>query len=143
MSAYIAQTDIEGRIPPDFLLQALDDNSDGAADTGVWDRVAEDACQAVDARLAQRYETPFSTTDPPTIVKAAAEVFALEILYLRRGVAATENPWTSQAETWRKKLDAIAMGHEPLTPDLQRAQPSANAITEPSKTTDSAGRTSV
>ena len=70
----------------------------------------------------------------PNVVLDCARVFAAELLYKRRGTADKENPWASQAKTLRDKLAAIVKGDEPLTPEIQRANPSVSVVTEPAKT---------
>ncbi len=127
---YIALTDLEGSVPPDFLVQALDDDRDGVIDA--WDAVCDQACEAVDGVLGSRFSVPFSPV--PAVVKRAARVFALEIVYLRRGIKGEDNPWTAQADDIRKQLTAISEGKTPLGPSIERAQPSVSVVTEPAKT---------
>jgi phage gp36-like protein len=134
---YVLQSEIEARLPADFLREALDDNNDGEADAGVWDKVAAAVAAEIDGILGQRFQVPFATV--PAVVKAAANVLALEMLYARRGTAADANPWTKQASDHRAKLNAIADGEQPLQPGTSRPAPSVSAITEAAKTTSSHG----
>lgn len=135
---YVLQSEIEADIPPTFLVEALDDDNDGQADAGLWDKVAESVATEIDGTLGQRFAVPFSSPIP-AIVKQAAKVFSLEKLYARRGTPEAQNPWAKQAAAFREKLTRIAKGEEPLTPEIQRAKPSVTAITEPAKTTSSTG----
>lgn len=130
---YVQQADVSVDIPPSFIVEALDDDGDGVADVGLWDQVAAAASTAVDSRLGQRYATPF-VSPIPAIVTEAARIFASEMLYNRRGVAKDKNPFTEAADALREKLDLIGQGKQPLTPAIQRQQPSASVITERSKT---------
>jgi phage gp36-like protein len=135
---YVLQSEIEADIPPAFLLEALDDDNDGAEDPGLWDKVAASVATEIDGTLGQRFTTPF--TDPiPALVKQAAKIFALEKLYARRGTPEAQNPWAKQAAAIREKLTMIATGDEPLTPEINRAKPSVTAVTEPAKTTSATG----
>jgi phage gp36-like protein len=135
---YVFQSEIEADIPPAFLVEALDDDNDGEADGGLWDKVAESVATEIDGTLGQRFTTPFS--DPiPALVKQAAKVFSLEKLYARRGTPEAQNPWAKQAATFREKLTKIANGEEPLTPEINRTKPSVTAVTEPAITTSSTG----
>ena len=136
--SYILQSDLEGAVPPDFLVQALDDNRDGVIDA--WDAVSAQACEAVDGVLGIRFAVPFSPA--PAVVKRAARVFALELVYLRRGVKGDDNPWTAQADDIRKQLKAIAAGEMPLGPTINRQQPSVSVVTEPARTSSAAGHLS-
>lgn len=130
--AYVALSDLNGKIPPQFIVQALDDDADGAIDTGIWDLIASQAGQAVDARLGQRYEVPFA--DPaPAIVKEAALIFAAEAVYARR-VGPEQNPWMGMGNAMRSKLDKIGAGEVPLTPEINRQKPSGVIVAEPSRT---------
>ena len=48
--AYISLDDLRGRIPEDFLIEALDDDGDGVIDA--WTDVEQGAADAVDAYLS-------------------------------------------------------------------------------------------
>lgn len=131
---YILKAEIEADIPPQFLLEALDDDNDGNEDAGLWDKIEASAAEAVDGVLGQRYAVPF-TAPLPAVVKNAARVFILEKLYARRGTKTEDNPWTSQANKLRAKLDLIADGEEPLTPGANKANQSVTVMKEAAKTT--------
>jgi phage gp36-like protein len=113
MGAYIEQSDVAGLIPADFLTEALDDNGDGAADSGIWDSALAAAQNEVDGRLGGLYTVPFSGTIP-AVVKAATQTLSLWLIYKRRGVADAANPWAELAMKWLDKLDKIGSGKEPL-----------------------------
>jgi phage gp36-like protein len=131
--AYIQLTDLKGKIPTDKLIQALDDNEDGAIDNDVWAQIQSDVQVEIDGFLGQRYATPF--IDPlPAVVKSAARVFAIEAVYERRNLLSEKSPERVAAQNTRKKLAAIAAGDEPLAPEQQRAKPSGVVISEKSKT---------
>jgi phage gp36-like protein len=138
MSNYVETTDLLGIIPTTHLNEALDDDGDGQPDTGVFDSVADTVSRDIDARLGQRYTTPFSYPYP-AVVTYAARMLALEALYARRGQKDDKNPYGKQADAQRAKLDAIGAGTQPLQPGQSRAEPSATAITVPSKTVPAAG----
>lgn len=129
---YVTQADL-AELPDDFLIEALDDDNDGAADSGAWDLVAAQAGEAVDAYLGARYEVPLESPYPP-LAKQAAKVFALEILYERRGQTGDKNPAKTRAEEYRRLLRDIAQGKVPLAPELNREKPSAAAITAAAQT---------
>lgn len=131
--AYFIQSEIESVIPPQFLLDALDDDGDGVADAGLFDRIADQASGEADAILGQRYATPFEAP-VPAIVAHAARLFACAIIYRRRGVSEEANPWAAPAKDMASKLGRIASGSEPLTPDADRAQDSVSVISETAKT---------
>ncbi len=138
---YVEQSDIEGRLPAAHLVEALDDDADGSADDGVWDKVAADASEAVDGYLSQRFEVPFA--DPPELVKLAAKLFALEIIYQRRGVPEDKNPFAAEAGRMRMKLERIAREQEPLisegVADAERRGAPVTVIGGPSKAVSSSG----
>lgn len=136
---YVLKSDITSRVPGVFLTQALDDDSDGIADAGVWDSIAVSAGDAVDGLLGGRFHIPFAEPLPP-IVTNAAQVFALEILYQRRGISPEQNPWAKQADDMRAMLRQIAKGAIPLAPDKKAANRPGTIIAEPSKTHDRQGR---
>lgn len=142
MSAYTDQSEIEAQLPPDFLVQALDDDNDGSADSGLLDQVIENASEEVDSLLGQRYTTPFVSPFPP-VVSTASRFFVLEMLYLRRGFHGEANPWTARADKIRERLSRIGKGEEPLSPDHDREKPSVSIISDDAKTHSSGGRISL
>lgn len=133
---YVQQADIVVDIPPDFLTQALDDNGDGVADTGLWDQIAQLVSDEIDAQIGVRYQVPLVpntgtyplTNGFPPIVVNAARVLACEKLYGRRSIGEGRNPWTSRANATRTQLAAIGAGNFPLDPAENRKDPSASVV---------------
>jgi len=137
--AYITQEKLKASVPPDFILGALDDDGDGVADAAVWDAIVEKVSEAIDSRLAPRYRVPLS--EPVlAIAKEAAQIFAAEALYLRRGLLKDANPWADQAKAMRERLERIGRGEERLESDVAPTAPGGAAITEPAGTYDKDGR---
>lgn len=141
MPDYVTMSEMNGSIPIAFLVQALDDDEDGSADTAAWTAVLGAVHKDIDGTLGVRFTVPFANPLPPVVSKAA-QLFAAERLYLCRGFAEDKNPWTKQANDMRDTLAKIAKGEVPLTPTTLRAAPSAGAITEQSKATSKRRQTS-
>jgi hypothetical protein len=139
--AYVELTDLHGLIAPQYLTEALDDNQDAVVDMGLWEKIAAQVGESIDGLLGQRLPVPFTYPYPP-LVTTAARVFAVEMLYARRGQA-EKCPVKDEAERLRKKLAAIGSGDEALTPDLQSKVAPAVIISEDAKTTSKKGRLSV
>lgn len=140
---YLMLSQLSAVLPPQFLVQALDDDGDGNADPGVWESVVAAVSTEIDGNLGSRFATPFANPIPAVVADAALKL-AAEALYLRRGFGSEEkpNPWAARAKEARARLAAIAAGDQPLTPDLGRQKPSASAITERAKATSKSGRLS-
>jgi len=139
--SYVEFNDLKGVIPEDFLIQSLDDDGDGVVDS--WTTVQRQACDAVDALLCGRYQTPFAEPTPK-IVTTAALNFAAEACYQRRGRIEDQNPFSSAAGRYRAQLQKIAKGDLPLTPEVTPADAEApTVISAPSKATSRRGRTPV
>lgn len=137
---YTTLDQVQAKLPMDFIIEALDDDKDGQIDAEVWDLVAADAADQVDARLGQRYATPFSLDALPAPAKSASLLFVLETLYQRRGYGTTENnPFLASARAARTELEAIGSGDKQLTPTAQRPRPSVAVFREPARTTSSQG----
>ena len=141
---YTTLDQVKSKLPHDFVTDALDDNKDGMIDTEVWQSVAEDAAQQVDARLGKRYAVPFDPKKIEAVVADASLIFILETLYLRRGYGIgygehANNPFISKADAARKELAAIGNGDTPLTPSAQQPQPSAMTFTDPARTSSRHG----
>jgi len=75
--AYITQLDLTGKIEARLITQALDDNGDGEADAGAWDRVYAGVESAINGALAARYETSESWT--PETIEATLKATAAEL----------------------------------------------------------------
>ena len=109
--SYCTQSQLETTIPAPILNDALDDDRDGAADTGVLANILAQADQAVDAFLSGISTVPFVA--PPAVVKEASYIFACELVYARRQVS-DKNPFTDRANFWRTRLQKIGNGELPL-----------------------------
>lgn len=108
--AYCSSTDITVLIPSHVLLQALDDDADGVADTGVLDSIIEAASNKVDALLQQTsgaLDTPYGQ-----IAVRAAICFACFMVYQRKGNMADgeRNPYESERKDYERLLTKIADG---------------------------------
>jgi hypothetical protein len=135
--AYITQNELKGLIPDEYLSQAMDDESAGAATDGVWASISAAVDEEIDGRLAASYATPIAPA--PKSLKAAAKSIALCLIYKRRGIANDQNPWVTDAEYWRKKLDEIGQGKQPLQYDSAKAAEPAVLISEAAKTHSASG----
>ena len=113
---YVNSAQIQTAIPAPHLNDACDDDHDGAADSGVLDAIISQACQAVDAFLAPRYEVPFTDPAPPAC-REAAFVFAAELVYDRRQVF-DKNPFKDRADDWRERLEKIGAGQGTIDASL-------------------------
>lgn len=140
---YVTMSQMNARLPAVFLVQALDDDRDGTADTGVWDAVATAVKEEIDGILGVRHTVPFSNPIPAAVT-AAAQILAAEALYNRRGFSGEEqNPYAALAKQHRATLAKIAAGEIPLSPEIKRAAPSASIVSEPSRASSRTGRTAV
>jgi len=138
---YTSESELKANLPPDFIRQALDDDSDGEADADLLDQIIQNASDEVDAALGQRYPVPFPSPFP-AVVKTACRIFVLDTLYMRRGFSGENNPWESRAKDQREKLTRIGTGKEPLTPDVERKLPPVSVISEDAGTHSVHGRLS-
>lgn len=130
--SYVVQADLEGKIPQQLLLQALDDNGDGLADDGVWDKLVTDVESAINSRLEANYTIPLETP-VPAIITEAAKVLAAEAIYMRRGLTGDQNPWTKQADAMRKRLEDIGSGSVQLLPNKTPQGSSGTVISDTSR----------
>lgn len=142
MSAYIVLSRLNAVMPPQFRVEALDDDKDGAADAGLFDEILSSVQDEIDGILGQRYAVPFSNPIPAIVADAATKLTA-ERLYLRRNFKDEKNPWSKPAADIRAALAEIAAGKRPLAPELGRKQPSASIVSEPAKTYSESGLTAL
>jgi phage gp36-like protein len=115
--AYVTRNELEAVVPASFLVDALDDDRDGAADDGLLESILEQASTECDALLGGRYRLPFS--NPPAAVRAAALCLAAEAVQARRLGGDANNPWTSRAALWRERLEKMGRGEMPLDATLE------------------------
>ncbi len=125
--SYVTQAQIETEIPPLHLNDALDDDGDGSADSGLLDNLISKAEQAVDAFLGGIFTVPFAT--PPAAVKEAAFVFTCEAIYNRRQIL-DKNPYKERADYWRDRLEKIGNGELPLDAATEKLVAPGAIITE-------------
>lgn len=123
---YLTMADLTGLIPGKFLIEALDDDGDGAADSAVLAQVIADASSLVDGIVGG----PFSNPLPAKVVNAA-KYFAVEVLYKRRGKEES-NPYKKDADAARSDLADVANGKAVLVPSITPGRPSITAIIAPS-----------
>lgn len=110
---YATRAQITAKLPAPFLNDAMDDNGDGNEDAGLLDQIIATASSDVDAFLAGVYTTPFP--DPaPAVVSSATLIFTLKAIYDRRPVGEKGNPWASQYNWWRGRLEKIGNRELPL-----------------------------
>jgi phage gp36-like protein len=146
MPDYVTMAAMNARIPGPYLIQALDDDGDGAADSQAWSDVQKAVEDEINGILGTRFPVPFANP-VPAVVLNAAQVLAADALYRRRGTPDESNPFAAQAGRTnppsgvRGQLMSIAKGELPLTPEIKRQAPSASVITERAKTTSSSGQT--
>lgn len=139
---YIAQSDIAGELPPEFLVEALDDDRDGVADESAWDALQAAVSRDIHDLVSARFATPLASPYPPAVVGAAA-ILTLEKLYARRGYTPDRNPWSAQAKEAREKLGRIGAGELPLSTEVNRARPSVSIIGEASRTKSTVGNMAI
>jgi len=108
MPDYLALSDLNGQIPPQFLIQALDDDNDGEIDA--WEVVKTAVQDDIDAALEGRFVVPLTFDPMPKVIKRAAVAFACELCYRRRSTPDADNPWKGRADAMRKTLAGIQTG---------------------------------
>ena len=130
---YLAESDRLAKIPAATLLEALDDNADGTADTGLLDAIITSACEKIDGQLSANYAVPFVAVPP--LVKHAAVIFVLEMLYERRGWVDPKNPWSAKARELRTQIKEVAKGSRPLFPAIDKLNGQVGILSEASRLT--------
>lgn len=137
-TAYTTRAKVEAKIPPAFVLEALDDDGDATEDTGVFDTVVDTAGDEIEGYLEGRYALPLATV--PTLLKNAGLIFTCESLYERRGYVSENNPWHGRANRMRDQLEAIRDGDAALDVDIDEGNTQISVITEPARTHSTGGR---
>jgi phage gp36-like protein len=126
--AYVTRAEVQAKIPPPILIDALDDNGDGSEDAGIFDQLVANAATSVESYLAGLYTVPFTEPAPPK-VRAAALIFCLELLYARRQVEMPKGLQT-ELDFWREHLAKVANREIPFEALMDKAFVPGAAITE-------------
>jgi phage gp36-like protein len=135
--AYCTKDELEKLIGASDLLKLLDDNNDGEPDDGLFDSLAQEASDTVDGYLGARYPVPFAS--PSKMVRRASRVFVAECLYQRRGVIRDANPFAKEADSLRKRLEAIADKHADLDISIDDQDREPVSDQEPSRLAQRSG----
>lgn len=138
--AYITQTDLTGKIEARLINQALDDDGDGEADPGAWDRLYAAVEVAINGALAARYDVRAFRQPYPAAIVDFALTLAAEAIYARRGMTGDANPWKKPADMSRDRLEQIRIGKEFLSLDTQPADSGGMVVTVPSPLNSDPGR---
>lgn len=113
--AYLTQAEFLAELPAEFQTEALDDDRDAAADTGLFTAVLASAEERVNAVLdVAGVELPL-TAPYADAVKNATRMFVLELLFARRAQYGDKNPWTEKAKDALKLLEKWASDNSETT----------------------------
>lgn len=130
--AYVTRAEVEAKIPPPELRDALDDDADGQEDSGLFDAIVASASLEVDGYLAGLFTVPFA--DPaPAKVRTAALVFVLYEIYVRRGLSEegkAGNPFTAQRKWWQEHLQKVGNRELPFDAATEQAFDPGASVTE-------------
>jgi hypothetical protein len=121
--AYISQSDLTNYIDAVNLSGMLDDYALGPDNTTfsstILGNILQLSSDKTDALVSSIYSTPFQTPVPVKI-RTASAIFACEMLYQRRLVSPEQNPFTEQANYWRKTLMLVNSGELSLDANVRR-----------------------
>jgi len=112
---YVVRADIEAEFDDAHLLQALDDDGDGAEDSGLFDALASsvDAMVSSHADMIAALGLP---TLPATFLRYCARVFMCALLIRRRGSVDEMNPFATPEKEIRSRLERIESGEIDVKP---------------------------
>ena len=116
--SYFTRSQIEAELPAADLVALLDDDHDGAEDTGLFTALATRAEARCDAILARRYAVPFADASVPGAVTEAAILSLCASLYRRRGTKDGDNPFATREQSALDYLKGAASGQADLDIDL-------------------------
>jgi hypothetical protein len=141
---YAAYNDIKALIPAGWLLESLDDDSDGTEESfaGVLS-AAEDAVNGV---LSTQYAVPLASPENYPFLKHVTRYEVARICYSRRGYDDKGFPHFTIWDSAWKQLVKIGAGDLPLGPvpegsDTRRSNSRGAVILGTSKTYSSSGST--
>lgn len=123
------QSDLEALIPPEWLVEALDDDANGTVDAftaaQTW---AEDR---IKAKLGPRYGLPLPTgTVIDAVLKDIAVMLGVKACYARRPSTKIGEDLAKDIGRAQDALDALASGTHPLSPGLEPVKAPAVILSE-------------
>lgn len=127
---YTTVNELERFIAASVLTEMLDDDGDGQRDEGLLDGIIESSSQAVDAYLCSLFDVPF-TNPVPALVSQAGLIFTCYALFARRLTPEEKNPWTSQVNMIRDRLQKVGEGKLPLDAQQTKSHSPGVVITTP------------
>lgn len=136
MSHYITIDDVKPLIPNGWLVEALDDDSDGTQE--MFDGVRDTAENAVNGMLATQFTVPIASPGDYPFLKHVTALEAARICYNRRGYQGDKG--FPHYESWKlawERLDEIGQGKlqiGPASQSLNLARPRGSVITGPART---------
>ncbi len=137
--SYFTLSDLETLIPAGWVVEALDDDADGESDALLFDQVRTLAEAEVNGKIGRRYAVPLSPAEGSSLaqwLQHATSMLAAGLCYKRREVW-DRCPYQDEIKDIRKDLDKIAAGDMPLDVGEERAIPSAEIISDPSRVNSS------
>lgn len=99
--------DLTGFMTMEHIVEALDDNGDGAADAGAWNQVL--------AAADERIDNVFGGAVPEALAHSvgyARKIFCAEILFVRRGFSGEHNPFSKRANDQEARMRKLASGED-------------------------------
>ncbi len=146
MSHYIQLEDLDSLIPNGWVVQALDDDGDGNADTLLWDKVRAAAEDAVNGVLSTSLAVPVDSPENYPFLKHVTRYEASRVCFARRGYDTSTTAFPHY-EIWKeawKQLKRVGEGELTLGPSSggsgTRTNPRGSFITGPARTHSSSGR---
>ena len=103
----INYTELAGLIPMQSIIEALDDNGDGAADAGAWNEVLAAANERIGDCFGGSVPEAYAGS-----VGYARKIFCAEILFSRRGLSGDHNPFGKRAIDHEQRLRRLASGDD-------------------------------
>jgi len=133
--SYLVQSDLEGLVPPAWLTEGLDDAGEGSVTA--FESVKLTTENAINGALSGRYSVPLELTGNAGLTACISEIavcLAVEALYIRRQIALDKDSLLVKriGRAW-SRLDALAKGTDPLSPNIDPVNAPGEVIGEASR----------
>lgn len=133
--SYLVQSDLEGLVPPSWLTEGLDDAGEGTVTAFV--AVKQLTERAIDGKLSGRYSVPLTLEGNDGLTACISEIavcLAVEAIYIRRQIALDPKSLLAlRIADARDRLNALAKGTDPLSPNIDPVNAPGEVISEPSR----------
>lgn len=106
---YVDKASVEAEFDALHMMEALDDDRNGAQDSGLFAKITARVDKRIQAAVAVS-KALSGASPPPQLLNECGCVFACAMIFRRRGVADSQNPFAEREKALAETLDGFGKG---------------------------------